>query len=369
MSSPTVLARARPARASGSRVAVLGAGLVWWSSRRRRGRDLARPLREPVPLGRHRLPGTSAETALYEALDAYDRPFAMVVAPASGHASLALRVEPPAGDRPEAEPWIAALGVWLALLGHEPGLAGCAVVLAPGAAPGSSDRIPVVVQLTWRLRGPQGRTDAAALGAELGARLPHVVQGLGRCEVGAASPLRAADLIRTVARAYGADPADPDPASWAGAAPRAAVEGWDRLHHAGETSLTWCLSDVPPALVLSGVLAQLGAARGAARGARTRVTLLLRPDAPVIEVADGRLGPGPAQPPELTSLVTVSVAGGSGELDGAVQAVLTGVAPSLRPWLRPLYGTQAAAFAAAVPSGTLLGEHTAPPTVLREVEA
>jgi hypothetical protein len=181
-----------------------------------------------------------------------------------------------------------------------------------------------------------------------------------------------------VGRAYVPDHLSGRPSTWQQAAPREPDEGWGRLHHDGATSVTWCLSDVPPAVVLGGVLAQLTAAQGEGRQflARTRVTLLYRPDAePAPDVVRDETGLPPdalapraigAGPPELTCLVTVSVTGGASELDEAVQTVLTGIAPSLRPWLRPLYGSQAAAFAAAVPSGTLLGTHTAAPALLRE---
>jgi hypothetical protein len=367
---------------------VTAARLNWWRSRRRRERDRERPLQPVRPDGRSRLPGTAVDTELVEGRDAYDRPFGVVLVPATGHASLTLRLDPRAEGlltAAAAEPWVADLGVWLALLEHEPQLAGCAVSVLGGPGPAAAPE--VTAQLTWRTRGPYGRIDAAALVVELGARLPHVVGDLDRCEVGEAVPLTAAELLGTVVGGY--DPARAaDPGrSWSDAGPRSTVEAWDRLRHDSATSLTWSLSDVPPDVVLAAGLTRLAApdaVPGRAGVARTRVTLVHRPafaeaddpdEAPVDwtglagEPLLPRLGAGA---PHLTSLVTVSVTDGpdgrEGDLDGAVQRVLTGVSPSLRPWLRPLYGSQAAALAAALPTGTLLGTHTSPPTVIREVE-
>ena len=399
---------------------LLRARLVWWRTGRRRRRDLQRPALTLRRLGRLRLPGTTAETELHEARDAYDRPFGLVVVPDTGHASIALAVRPPTPDllgAEGAELWIADLGVWLALLAHEPQVAGCTVSVVPDAGAGDPLALAVTVQLTWRTRGPQGRTDPAALAAELGGRLPHLVHGLGRCGVGTARPLRAAELVRAVAAAY--DPADPstadhddhddrddrdDDRAWPDAGPRLVAEAWDRLRHDSATSLTWCLSDVPPDQVLSGVLAQLTSAHARTGSRRTRVALLYRP-APGRPGAGDRSAPLPdppqdwtglapgvlaapiagpeagaghlhgedaveVTPPVLTSLVTVSVTGHpdtrDAALDDAVRGVLVGVAPTLRPWLRPLYGSQAAAFAAAVPAGTLLDVHTLAPAVVRE---
>ena len=380
------------------------ARLVWLRSARRRRRDLRRPLEPLERLGRQRLPGTSVDTELYEARDAYDRPFALLLAPATGHASLVLSLVPPADDLLDAEGaelWIADLGVWLAMLVHEPHLAGCAVSLLHDPHAGPAAGLVVTLQLTWRTRGPQGRTDAAALAVELGARLPHLVNGLRRCEAGTAAPLTAAEVARIVGSAYdplgqgrpGPGPSGPGAAGtealrvWPDAGPGEASEGWDRLRHDSATSLTWSLSEVRPDLVLSGVLAQLAAAHAEGRpeAARTRVTLLHRPAVgepsgaadpesewtglPAHVLAPQADSDPYAEPPDLTSLVTVSVTGRSADLDQAVQGVLTGVSPSLRPWMRPLYGTQAAAFAAAIPSGTLLGVHTAAPTIVRESDA
>jgi len=272
------------------------ARLVWLRSARRRRRDLRRPLEPLERLGRQRLPGTSVDTELYEARDAYDRPFALLLAPATGHASLVLSLVPPADDLLDAEGaelWIADLGVWLAMLVHEPHLAGCAVSLLHDPHAGPAAGLVVTLQLTWRTRGPQGRTDAAALAVELGARLPHLVNGLRRCEAGTAAPLTAAEVARIVGSAYdplgqgrpGPGPSGPGAAGtealrvWPDAGPGEASEGWDRLRHDSATSLTWSLSEVRPDLVLSGVLAQLAAAHAEGRpeAARTRVTLLHRP--------------------------------------------------------------------------------------------
>lgn len=392
---------------------LLRARFGWWSSGRRRRRDLQRPAQVLRRLGCSRLPGTGADTELYEALDAYDRPFGLVVVPGTGHTSVTLALRPPRPDllTPDgAASWVDALGAWLAPTAAGPTFAGCTVgVLHPGSPDVAAGGVApaVTLQLTWLARGPQGRTDPAALAAELGGRLPHLVNDLRRRGVGTARPLAAAERVRAVATAY-----DPDGGgaarAWPEAAPRLAVEAWDRLRHDSATSLTWCLREVPADRVLSGVLAELAAAPDGVLAARSRVALLYRPAAPPgghrIEPAapdddwtglpPGVLAPPPplagppaapppgpppgsrapaAAGPDLTALVAVSVTGRPDDrdalLDDAVRGVLDGVAPTLRPWLRPLYGSAAAAFAATVPGGTLLDVHSLPAAAVREAGA
>src|SRR5690606_12815699 len=113
-------------------------GVGWWRTARRRRRDLERPAVTPQRLARRRWPGTDVETELHAVHDAYDRPLGLLLVPETGHASAALAVRPAAGDllgEEGAELWIADLGVWLALLAHEPDLAGCSVVVEQGAGP------------------------------------------------------------------------------------------------------------------------------------------------------------------------------------------------------------------------------------------
>jgi len=414
---------ARPGAPPGTSRAVRSGRWTWWRSGRRRAQDLRRPVHAVPRLGRRRFPGTAADAELHEGRDAYDRPFALVLVPDTGHASLVLDLRPPVADLlpgDAARAWTGDLRRWLAGAADDPELAGCAVsLLHAGAAPA------VTLQLTYVTRGPQARTDPAALAVELGSRLPHLAVGLARHGVGTARPVGAADLLGVVDAAYDparepSPPGDPAGSRWSDAASRDVAAAWDRLRHASGASITWSLERIPPDAAMSGVLSRL-VAPGPDDGpwaVRARLTLLHRPVRPgrsatppsdrddwtgLPAVAlrpglDGAGGAGGAADEDaagggardetgisLSPLLTVTVArrprasggwpgdpggqpdeGADEALDAVVERVLTGVAPSLRPWLRPLYGAQAAGFAAAVPSGTLLGVHTAAPVVVRE---
>jgi hypothetical protein len=324
----------------------------WWRSRGARARLHTRPLLMPALSGTLRPPGIGVDTVLVEAPDPYARPCGLVLVRDTGHVSVVLAVDPPSPDDPG---WLQDVGAWLALLDHEPDVAGCAVVLPgadlPGAdLPGSERPLhpPVLVQVTWRLAAFATGGDQAAAAVEVLARVPRLVHGLGQAAVGAARPVPAAELAGFVRRAYDGGRAA---RTWSDAGPGHAEQTWDRFRHGAAVSRTWSLNRVPPAAVLSGVAALRATVPGAVP---TRVTLLALPG------TDGGATPAPAR---LTSLVTVTAAARQGTLP-AVTTVLDGLPAPLRPWLRPCYGVQAAAFAAGLPSGVLLGEHAAPPALL-----
>jgi hypothetical protein len=346
----------------------------WWRSRQRRARLRTRPLLAPATGGRHRLPGLAADTVLHEAPDPYRRLFGLVLVPSTGHVSstLELSLAPSTAD----DAWIGDLGDWLALLSGTPRLAGCAVSVQQVSSGqqartrGGQARIRVLIQPTWRTAGLPGRADPAALAVEVGRRLPRLVQSLDRCGVGTARPLAAREIAAAVRTAYrpaveagggrpGAAGSVGGRQPWTDAAPADHAERWDHLRHEGAASLTWSMSRVPSSVVLTSVLTQLSAVPPEV--ALTRVTLLLEPDGATAEDPCGDL-------PRLTSLLTITTPHGSDELAAAAATVLDRLPTPLRPWLRPLYGTQAAAFAAGLPSGTLLSAHAAPAGLLTGAE-
>jgi hypothetical protein len=326
----------------------------WWRSRGARARLHTRPLLTPTLSGTLRPPGIGADTVLAEAPDPYARPCGLVFVRDTGHVSVVLSVDPPSPSDPSdpGDPgdlsgpgWPEDLGAWLALLDHEPDVAGCAVVL-PGADRPTHPR--VLVQVTWRPAAFATGEDRAAAAVEVLARVPRLVHGLDQAAVGTARPVTAAELAALIGDAYdGGRPTR----SWNEAGPAGAVETWDRFRHGGAVSRTWSLSRVPPAAVLAGV-AELRAAVPSTATARVTLLALPRTDS----------APAPA-PTRLTSLVTVTTAARPGALPAAT-TVLDGLPAPLRPWLRPCYGVQAAAFAAGLPTGVLLGEHAAPPALL-----
>jgi hypothetical protein len=333
---------------------------MWWRSRTRRSRLLTRPLLAPSSAGRLRLPGTGVETVLVEAPDPYHRPCALVLVPATGHISAALAVAPPvtpptSNDVPPGgldRGWTADLGTWLTLLSHEPGLAGSAVFCHRAAErPGG---VEVLVQLTWTGAAPDVRADPAAAAVWVLRRIPRLVQSLTDGAVGRARPLSAAQLAVVVREAYRRSGASGDQRAggrpWSEAVPPGFEESWDQLRHDGMASVTWSLNQVPPQVVLE--TSGLQSAALPQDGARTRVTLLHHP---------GDRDAVGAVPTRLTSLLTLTAT--PEVLPAAAHSLLGRLPVSLRPCLRPVYGSQAAAFAAGLPTGTLLAAHAAPMTL------
>jgi hypothetical protein len=335
---------------------------TWWRSRNHRSRLRTRPLLTPAPRGRLRLPGLRVETTLVEAPDPYRRPCGLVLVPATGHVSMALDVELPDKAADDALPteglgaWLDAAMVWLARLADEPGLAGCALVLQQ--VPEHRGGRQVLVQPTWHIAGLEGRTDPAAQAVEVVARVPELVRSLHQGGIGAARPLPADELAAVVAAAAAAGP-NPRPSDaadtqgprltrWGDAGPREHSESWDRFQHCGAVSVTWSMSGVAPEALLPGVVSLV---THPLDDGQVRVTVLRRP-------GDGVL--------RLAALVTATSRTPD---DGLPGARLPEILPaSSRPWLRLLYGAQAAGFAAGLPTGVLLDLHAAPPTLLGAAE-
>jgi hypothetical protein len=334
---------------------------AWWRSRHHRARLHDRPLLTPSSAGRLRLPGIGVETVLVEAPDPYRRPTALVLVPETGHASVTLDVRPPTRDIPL---WIEDLGAWAALLATDRRPAGCAVVLQ---RPDEPDRGRVRLQVTWRVTEPPGGGDQAGMAVDVLARVPRLVQSLYHGSVGTATPMDAAGLAAVVRGGYRPDTDGPAPAGrplWDDAGPTDPVERWQTFRHGGTASRTWSLRRVLPSVVLSTIAPSLAAVPPDV--ARTRVTLLHRA---------GTDAGTDAGPPRLSLLITLTApaegeAAGAGDaadggrgdgLTRGAQTLLDRLPASLRPWLRPCYGLQAAAFAAGLPTGTLLGPHTAVP--------
>lgn len=302
------------------------------------------------------------ETSLYQALDAYRRPFGLVLAPATGHYSLTLDVAPPegpatrgTGKRPSrglTADWAARLGGWLAAGSTDPDRAGSAVVIQQETGTPGYPSVRVLIQVTWS--APPTGGDPAALAVEAGTRLPGLVRSLRRAGVGGARPLTAGELAFVVRSAYLPGPDDAWTGTrlqWSDAAPSDRSEAWHHLRHGSATSITWALHRaslrMDPAAVLE---VSAGVPPDAAR---VRVTLLQRHD-----------GDRDDQASDLTALVTLTAIIPPEDLAATAEVVLDRLPVPLRPWLRPSYGSQAAAFASGLPAGILPTVHTAPPSLL-----
>src|SRR4051812_33856522 len=152
-------------------VAVLGGlGLVSLSVRNRHGRTLLQAagtragwararaggvhLYRSGPLGQagwgtFQLPGLAAASTLTEGRDSYDRPFALIRVPATGHFTVVFAADPDGAslvDDEQIDVWVAHWGQWLAALADEPGVVAVSVTIE--TAPASGTRLRREVEAT-----------------------------------------------------------------------------------------------------------------------------------------------------------------------------------------------------------------------------
>ncbi|WP_256255855.1 SCO6880 family protein [Actinomadura madurae] len=266
--------------------------------------------------------------------------------------------------------------------------------------PVGSARVSTRIAVTFAaLPHPGGkRRDQDAMVREIGMRIPGLIAGLEMTGAGSARPMTADQLARAVRTAY--DPgAQSDmetgdgPARWEDVGPVAAQESWDHYVHDSGRSITWGMTEAPRGEVLSSVMTSLVSPHHDI--ARKRVTFLYRPHDPASAARiverdrrDSRFrldGTTNAARNELdvmksdqsaleeargagvtrfTVLVTATVHTAE-QLPVAAAAVDTLAAPA-RLRLRRMYGSQASAFAAALPVGIVLPDHLQVPAMVRE---
>ena len=282
----------------------LRARLLWWTTQRS-GAHLYRS----GPLGwtgwgTHQLPGIAASLRLSEHRDAYGAPFAMIGAPATDTYTVVFAVTPEGAslvDVDQVDRWVANWGRWLATLGDEASVEGCAVTIqtspdtghrlhrevmgamdpnAPQFArdvlaevvagyPSTSSVVRGWVTLTFSATSPStGATrDPDEMGRDLAARLPGLASTLSATGAGAARPVTASELCEIVRVAYSPHTmpiieaargaGEPTDLHWADVGPAAAVAGWDGYRHDDAYSTTWAMSEAPRGTVHSTVLARL----------------------------------------------------------------------------------------------------------------
>lgn len=267
--------------------------------------------------------------------------------------------------------------------------------------PVGSARVATRIAVTYTaLPRPGGkRRDQEAMVREIGMRIPGLISGLEMTGAGSARPMTADQLSRAVRIAY-----DPDAQSsmeaaggqevrWEDAGPVAVQESWDHYVHDSGHSITWGMTEAPRGEVLSSVMNGLVAPHHDI--ARKRVTFLYRPHDPASAARiverdrkDTRFrldGATSAARNEIdviksdqsareeargagvvrfTVLVTATVHSAE-QLPLAAAAVDTISAPA-RLRLRRMYGSQASAFAAALPLGVVLPNHLQVPALVRE---
>jgi len=272
--------------------------------------------------------------------------------------------------------------------------------------PLGSSTVKAFVSVTFTAAPRVGgkRRTVEEMGRELASRLPAMTQTLQATGAGAAHPLGAQELCETVRIAY--DPASAsliDEAhaageipelSWPDVGPTAHEAAWDGYRHDSAYSVTWSMTAAPRGTVQSGVLARFLAPHREI--ARKRVTLLYRPidaarAAALVETdlraAEFRQTSTTKPAARDVLAVRAAAATAAEEASGAglvnfgllvtatvmdrrqeadARAAIDSLSATARLRLRPVYGSQDSAFAAALPLGLVLSKHIKVPAELRD---
>lgn len=272
--------------------------------------------------------------------------------------------------------------------------------------PSGSAKVDAYVAVTFSAAARSGgkRRTPEEMGRELAARLPALSQNLQATGAGAARALTAQDLCELVRVAY--DPAiavlideahmqgNTPELSWSDVGPSAHQASWDGYRHDSAYSTTWAMTGAPRGHVQSGVLRRL--LQPHRDIARKRVTLTYQAvdpgraaaiveadrnaaafkvtgnakatqrdiDAVKATAASASEESAGAGLVEFGMLVTATVTDSSMIADA--HAAIDNLGASARLLLRPAYGSQDSAFAAALPLGLVLPKHLMVPAAFRE---
>jgi hypothetical protein len=277
-------------------------------------------------------------------------------------------------------------------------------VVASYPAGSATVKAMIAVTFSGAGRGLGRARDAEEVARDLAARIPWLSQSLHATGAGAARPMSAQRLCEVVRTAY-----DPHSARlfdnaraageipelrWSDVGPTAAQADWDVYRHDGAWSVTWSMAPAPRGEVNSNVLQRLLLPHRDID--RKRVTMLYRPidsarAARIVEQdkrnADFRASSGTRPPARALAEQRAADATAAEEARGAgltnfgmlVTATVTSaerldvarsavgqLASTARILLRPVYGSQDSAFAAALPLGLVLPSHLKVPGEVRE---
>lgn len=247
-------------------------------------------------------------------------------------------------------------------------------------------------------RGGRRRREQEMLG-EIATRITYLCQKVQQTGAGACIPVTAQELCRYVRIAYDPETAgsfdqaaaygQPIDLQWDKCGPMASQASWSDYRHDSGRSVTWEMTNAPRGLVQSNILTRLLSPQP--NVLRKRVTWLYRPvpadktpeviDADV-NAADYAVN-STRKPPErlkrrkraadqtaseeasgaglenFSCLVTVTMGDASDKADVMASVEALGSAARIR--LRPVYGSQDSAFAAALPLGLNMRQFTAVP--------
>ncbi|GLB69106.1 SCO6880 family protein [Arthrobacter mangrovi] len=275
-----------------------------------------------TPWGMYQLPGLAAQSTLYEFTDSYNRPFALLHVPATGHFTVIFSTEPDGAslvDPEQVDSWVANWGGWLAGLADEAGLDAAAVTVetapdsgyrlrnevdmnidenAPEFAkailrevvhtyPEGSATVRAWVSLTFNacLRAGSKKREPEDVARDLASRIPGLSARLQSTGAGIARPMPAQELCEVVRVAYDPPAAliideahaagSPVSLSWGEVGPTATQANWDDYRHDSGFSASWTMTGAPRGSVNSSVLSRLLAPHGDID--RKRISLLYRP--------------------------------------------------------------------------------------------
>ncbi len=241
---------------------------------------------------------------------------------------------------------------------------------------------------------------------ELATRVPHLAARASNTGAGEVRPASAREIAEMVRVAY--DPAaarmfeeanargDQLEVPWQDAGPSATQATWEDYRHDSGHSVTWSWVRPPRGQVFSDLLASLLVPTNVA--ARRRVTLVYEPmdSADAVEIAENDMTEAETRAVDATRgvsaklnfklaektasevatgaglvdfsmLVTVTVTKGQ-DLAAAAAATMAATKRS-KIRMRPVYGSQDSAFAAALPLGLVLPDHVMLPAAIRKAVA
>ena len=130
-----------------------GSAQVGWRLGRARRQHLYRSsvLAAPTAAGTATLPGLLARSTLYEAVDSYGQPFALLHVPATRHYSVIVHTTPEGSqlvDEETVDDWVARWGAWLSELAREPYLEAASATVETAPDPGNDLAREVSMLLT-----------------------------------------------------------------------------------------------------------------------------------------------------------------------------------------------------------------------------
>ncbi|UGT58896.1 SCO6880 family protein [Nocardia asteroides] len=270
-------------------------------------------------MGNHRLPGLMASTDLYAGPMSGGGDFGMIHTPKFDLYTVALWCAPRGGegaDQPQIDSWVGAWGRLLATLGGQVDVDAITTVI--DCRPETGDRLAAEVRyltkpdaprqvrqvmdelarelptgtvrmdawmsITFKPLDAANRRDPQVQLAEIGGRLPSVIDALRQAGV-EPRPMTAEDMVAVMRRSWDpADAADLDRCadtheshglSWTDAGPVSYHERRRTLEHGGFTSAVWEMAEAPQGNVNESVLERL--LEPTAELPRKRVAIVFRP--------------------------------------------------------------------------------------------